>query len=237
MQWNRPNATSLATSADNLTAAKLPWILGMTPAEQAKIAEEDKQLAILNRPYDLMQQGIPIGNGPTAQAAGQLMVDKAQRAEKMDGALKAANATYLANSPKDYWEWFGKMKNGSSQLRLANVVKQQLSTAMPEVNELLFDPSANHGQGGFVSPDQVQAHPQAPAANPLAIGAALLSSRTNAIPGVAAPPVAANQLSAALTPVAPVAAPMQPSAKIVVQFGQRYQVNPDGSGKWIGPAQ
>lgn len=159
--WNTPNATTTAANANQLAIAKMPYEQ-MTPAQQAQIDFENKQLEIAKLPYTLMQQGIPIGNGPTAQAAGQLMIDQAQRREKNDAALKAANATYL--STVDMWHPMDAILPGDRNTKIANAVRQQLGGAMPEVNELVFDRSANGGKGGFISPDQA---PSAPAPAPL----------------------------------------------------------------------
>jgi len=164
MQWNSPNATTIAQGQNQLAIAKMPWTQGMTPEQTAQNALAQQQIDIQKMPYDLMQQGKWVTpNGPMAQAQGQLLVDKAQRAERMDSAVKAANGAYLSTVDMPHpWDsiWFGDRNT-----KIANGVRSQLSSQLPEVNELIFDPKANGGKGGFVSPDM----PQAPVANPFAV--------------------------------------------------------------------
>jgi hypothetical protein len=228
MQWNTPNATTTSQNSNQLAIAKFPWTMGMTPEQAAQNALAEKQISIQQMPFTLMQQGVPFGNGPAAQAAGQLMIDAAQRKEKNDAALKAANATYLGTV--DMWHPMDAMLPGDRNTKIANAVRAQLGGQMPEVNELIFDRQANGGKGGFISPDQAQ--PQT--VNPFPAAAGM--SRTNAVPAMPTPapaPVANQLLSVPNSGFSPIQ-----NGRVVIQNGNRYMVSPDGgSGQYLGPAQ
>lgn len=187
MQWNTPNATSVNQFAAQRDVAKMPWTMGITPEQAAQndLARESlkNQFAIANKPYEAAANGIPMGNGPLAQAYGQIAVDKAARAEKMDSALKAANAQYLSTIPT-FWQLGGWFRPGNEKQRHAASVISGLQATMPEAGELIFDEKANGGQGGFVSQD-------GPAANPFsALRPPTTGSTVNSVANPTNPPAA-----------------------------------------------
>jgi hypothetical protein len=229
MQWNTPNATTTSQNSNQLAIAKFPWTMGMTPEQAAQNALAGEALKVQSTPYAIYAAGgPPPGNGPGGQAWAQLMIDAAQRKEKNDAALKAANATYLGTV--DMWHPMDAMLPGDRNTKIANAVRAQLGGQMPEVNELIFDRQANGGKGGFISPDQAQ--PQT--VNPFPSAAGM--SRTNAVPTMPTPapaPVTNQLLSVPNSGFSPIQ-----NGRVVIQNGNRYMVSPDGgSGQYLGPAQ